>query len=110
MQDVDYDSADSAVSDLSEDEEEDVFDGDSIRDKPSIVNKENTEHSNPQSYSWCIMRLAIIKLCQGHLQDFLNIAGIETQGTCIILKLHNFLCYIIVTANWLFICHTGDPV
>ncbi|KAG8301469.1 DmX-like protein 1 [Homalodisca vitripennis] len=79
-QDVDYDSADSAVSELSEEEEEDnVFEGDSIRDKPPPPHKENTEHSNPASYSWCVMRLAIMKLVQCQLQDFLNVAGIELQ-------------------------------
>lgn len=80
-QDCDYDSADSVVSELSEEEEEDnVFDGDSIRDKPPAPAKENTEHSNPASYSWCVMRLAIIKLVQCQLQDFLTVAGIELQG------------------------------
>ncbi|XP_054286224.1 dmX-like protein 2 isoform X3 [Macrosteles quadrilineatus] len=78
--DVDYDSADSAVSDLSEEEEEDnVFEGDSIRDKPPAPPKDNTEHSNPASYSWCVMRLAVVKLVQCQLQDFLNVAGIELQ-------------------------------
>uniref|UniRef100_A0A1B6DAH6 Uncharacterized protein n=2 Tax=Clastoptera arizonana TaxID=38151 RepID=A0A1B6DAH6_9HEMI len=79
VQDVDYDSADSAVSDLSEEEEEDVFEGDSIRDKPVPTQKENTEHSNPTSYSWCVIRLAIMRLVQCQLTDFLNMAGIELQ-------------------------------
>lgn len=79
---MDYDSADSAVSELSEEEEEDnVFEGDSIRDKPPAPHKENTEHSNPASYSWCVMRLAIVKMLQCQLQDFLNMAGIELQGS-----------------------------
>lgn len=42
--------------------------------------RENTEHSNPNSYSWVIMRLAIMKLAQNQLQEFINIAGIEMQG------------------------------
>ncbi|XP_075227186.1 rabconnectin-3 alpha isoform X2 [Lycorma delicatula] len=82
-QEVDYDSADSAVSDLSDEEEEDVFEGDTTKDKNSSAlsgtQRENTEHSNPTSYSWCIMRLAIMRLVQGQLQDFLNTAGIELQ-------------------------------
>jgi hypothetical protein len=76
---VDYDSADSAVSDLDiEEEEEDVFEGTATNHK--VPDRENTEHSNPSSYSWCVMRLAIMKLVQYQLQDFLNVAGIEMQG------------------------------
>ncbi|XP_023723664.1 dmX-like protein 2 isoform X1 [Cryptotermes secundus] len=75
---VDYDSADSAVSDLDdEEEEEDVFEGTSTN--PKAPDRENTEHSNPSSYSWCVMRLAIMKLVQHQLQDFLSVAGIEMQ-------------------------------
>lgn len=42
--------------------------------------RENTEHSNPNSYSWCVMRLALIRVAQNHLQTFINVAGIEMQG------------------------------
>jgi hypothetical protein len=83
---VDYDSADSAVSDLDdEEEEEDVFEG--TTSNPKVPDRENTEHSNPSSYSWCIMRLAIMKLVQDQLQEFLNVAGIEIQGE----EIHCFL-------------------
>ena len=85
IQEFDYDSADSAVSDLSEGEEEDedVFDsgvGAEIKESKRQTTKENTEHSNPYSYAWLIMRLAVMKLVQDQLQDFLNVAGIELQG------------------------------
>ncbi|KYM98277.1 DmX-like protein 2 [Cyphomyrmex costatus] len=74
---IDYDSSDSAVSDLdSTDDEEDVFDTGS---KPKNKPKDNTEHSNSNSYSWSVMRLAIVKILQQQLQDFLTIAGIEMQ-------------------------------
>ncbi|KAK0178125.1 hypothetical protein PV328_002103 [Microctonus aethiopoides] len=74
---IDYDSSDSAVSDLgSSDDDEDVFD---TNVKPKSKPKDNTEHSNPNGYSWCIMRLAIVKILQNQLQDFLNVAGIEVQ-------------------------------
>ncbi|KYN36646.1 DmX-like protein 2 [Trachymyrmex septentrionalis] len=74
---IDYDSSDSAVSDLdSPDDEEDVFDTGS---KPKTKPKDNTEHSNSNSYSWNVMRLAIVKILQQQLQDFLTIAGIEMQ-------------------------------
>jgi len=85
IQEFDYDSADSAVSDLSEGEEEDedVFDsgvGAEMKESKRQATKENTEHSNPYSYAWLIMRLAVMKLVQDQLQDFLNVAGIELQG------------------------------
>ncbi|XP_069696328.1 dmX-like protein 2 isoform X4 [Periplaneta americana] len=78
---VDYDSADSAVSDLDdEEEEEDVFEGTTTTTtNPKVPDRENTEHSNPSSYSWCVMRLALMKLVQHQLQEFLNVAGIEIQ-------------------------------
>ncbi|XP_070155556.1 dmX-like protein 2 isoform X4 [Polyergus mexicanus] len=76
-EEIDYDSSDSAVSDLdSTDDEEDVFDTSS---KPKNKPKDNTEHSNSNSYSWSVMRLAIVKILQQQLQDFLTIAGIEMQ-------------------------------
>ncbi|XP_058830025.1 dmX-like protein 2 isoform X3 [Topomyia yanbarensis] len=84
----DYDSADSAVSDLDDEEDdEDVF-NDPLNNDPkahqasAAVRKhrrENTEHSNPNSYSWCILRLALIRVAQNQLQTFINIAGIEMQ-------------------------------
>ncbi|XP_011350260.1 dmX-like protein 2 isoform X2 [Ooceraea biroi] len=74
---IDYDSSDSAVSDLdSTDDEEDVFD---TNTKPKSKPKDNTEHSNSNSYSWSVMRLAIVKILQQQLQDFLTVAGIEMQ-------------------------------
>ncbi|XP_047120921.1 dmX-like protein 2 [Schistocerca piceifrons] len=76
---VDYDSADSAESDVEElDEEEDVFEG-SVTGKETVVREDNTEHCNPNSYSWCVIRLALMKLLQYQLQDFLNVAGIEAS-------------------------------
>lgn len=66
----DYDSADSAVSDLDDDEDdEDVF-ADPLNNDPKKSQtaaaikkhrKENTEHTNPNSLSWCILRAAIVK-------------------------------------------------
>lgn len=92
---VDYDSADSAVSDLDdEEEEEDVFEG-TTTTNCKAQEKENTEHSNPSSYSWCVMRLAIMKLVQHQLQDFLNVAGIEMQGEefiSVLWYLYSSLC------------------
>lgn len=80
---MDYDSADSAVSDVDDDEvEEDVFDGGEgeSRRKERQRQEENVEHSNPFSLSWAAMRLAVLRLVQLQMQDFLNIAGIELQG------------------------------
>lgn len=85
---IDYDSSDSAVSDLdSSEDEEDVFDTNS---KPKSKPKDNTEHTNPNSYSWCVMRLAIVKILQQQLQEFLNVAGIEMQGRYFVSMFDNF--------------------
>lgn len=75
---VDYDSADSAESEVEEDEE-DVFDESTVGNERD--DRDNTEHSNPNSFSWCVLRLAITTLVQHQLKDFLNVAGIELQGT-----------------------------
>lgn len=94
---VDYDSADSAVSDLDdEEEEEDVFEG--TTSNPKVPDRENTEHSNPSSYSWCIMRLAIMKLVQDQLQEFLNVAGIEIQELPVCSPLIH--CTLRVVTQW----------
>lgn len=82
----DYDSADSAVSDLDDEDDEDVF-ADPLASETKVSQaaakkkhrRENTEHINPNSYSWCIMRLATVKLAQHQLHDFINISGIEMQ-------------------------------
>lgn len=78
--DVDYDSAGSEQSDEEEEEDEDVFDGETTKGKDEDL-KDNTEHSNPSSYSWAVMRLAVLRIMQKQLQEFLTVAGIELQGT-----------------------------
>jgi hypothetical protein len=94
---VDYDSADSAVSDLEvEEEEEDVFEGTGAN--PKVPDRENTEHSNPSSYSWCLMRLAIMKLVQHQLQDFLSVAGIEIPELPVCSPLIH--CTLRVVSQW----------
>lgn len=84
----DYDSADSAVSDLDdEDEDEDVF-NDPLNNDPKASQtaaaikkhrKENTEHTNPNSFSWSIMRCSIVKYTQHQIQTFIGVAGLELQ-------------------------------
>lgn len=84
----DYDSADSAVSDLDEDEDdEDVF-ADPLSNDPKKSQtaaaikkhrKENTEHTNPNSLSWCILRCSVVKHAQNQIQSFINVAGLELQ-------------------------------
>lgn len=84
----DYDSADSAVSDLdSDDDDEDVF-NDPLSNDPKKLQvamaikrhkKENTEHLHPNSLSWCILRLAILKHVQNLLHQFISVAGLELQ-------------------------------
>lgn len=40
----------------------------------------NTEHSDPDSYSWYVMRVAVLRLAQQKLQQFLQMSGIEMSG------------------------------
>lgn len=40
----------------------------------------NTEHSDPDSYSWYVMRVAVLRLAQQKLQHFLQLCGIEMSG------------------------------
>ncbi|XP_063708500.1 dmX-like protein 2 isoform X2 [Culicoides brevitarsis] len=75
-----YDTSNSTESDEDlDDEEEEVFSGKIITTNTKKDLKENSEHYNPNSLSWAIMRLAIIKITQIQLQTFINIAGIEMQ-------------------------------
>lgn len=83
-----YDSADSITSDIDEDEDDDVF-ADPLNNDPKASQasaavkkhrRENTEHSNPYSFSWLIMRTAILRIAQNQLQDIIAVAGIEMLG------------------------------
>ena len=42
----------------------------------------NTEHCDPNSYSWKLMRFACMKLCKQKITQMLTVAGIEAQGEC----------------------------
>lgn len=52
----------------SESEEEDVF------GSPSTAQVKNTEHSDPNSYSWLILKLATLRMVQSRLTDFLGVS------------------------------------
>ena len=84
--DIEIDSnADDSDDDLSEDEDDlddDPFSN--VRQFP----KENVEHSNPQSFAWCIMRHGCILLAQQNVEKFLSMAGIEYSGKTPDLKIH----------------------
>ena len=70
---IDYDSGDE--SDMEDDVEDYDDDDDPFSNVPA--KEENVEHSNPNSYSWAILRLAILHLAQKNIEKFLSIAGIE---------------------------------
>ncbi len=40
------------------------------------------EHSDPNSYSWCLLRYAIVKLIRNSIVSFLPQIGIELPGEC----------------------------
>ncbi|XP_062854976.1 dmX-like protein 1 isoform X2 [Trichomycterus rosablanca] len=64
---VEYDSEESQGS---EDEDEEDCSEDAFDRSPSVQ-----EHSNNNSYSWCLMRLAMVQLVQVSLKSFYPMAG-----------------------------------
>jgi hypothetical protein len=101
---IDYDSADSAESE-TEEEEEDVFDGSTAGNEAQ--DKDNTEHSNPGSFAWSVMRLGMVQIVERQLKDFLTTAGIELQGKLTYLyfreiylfRIMYFICFIHYTCK-----------
>ncbi|XP_029916827.1 dmX-like protein 1 isoform X2 [Myripristis murdjan] len=65
---VEYDSEESQGS-QDEDEDDDEY-GDMFDPNSAL-----TEHSNHNSYSWCLMRLAMVQLVLGNLKSFYPMAG-----------------------------------
>ncbi|XP_049871334.1 dmX-like protein 2 isoform X2 [Pectinophora gossypiella] len=76
----DYDSAESGAEDAedsgSEVDDDDIFDTSTTK-KEKKSKFSNTEHSDPDSYSWYVMRVAVLRLAQQKLQHFLQMCGIE---------------------------------
>lgn len=62
---VEYDSEESQGSEDEDDEHEDAFD----------LNSPHGEHSNNNSYSWCLMRLAMVQKVLLNLKSFYPTAG-----------------------------------
>ncbi|XP_042889042.1 dmX-like protein 2 isoform X6 [Penaeus japonicus] len=71
---IDYDSSASDDEDIDIDyeEDEDVF------KEPKVI-ADNTEHSDPDSYSWCLLRLATMCAAKSVVGRFLEVAGVELQ-------------------------------
>lgn len=44
---------------------------------PTTVRTVNVEHSDPNSYSWLVLRLATLRIVQTRLNEFLSVAGLE---------------------------------
>ncbi|XP_072393100.1 dmX-like protein 2 isoform X4 [Diabrotica undecimpunctata] len=58
-----------------EDEDEDVFDAPVTKTIKTV----NNEHSDPNSYSWLVLRLATLRIVQNKINEFLAVAGLETS-------------------------------
>ncbi|XP_017016237.2 dmX-like protein 2 [Drosophila takahashii] len=80
----DYDTDDSHES---ENEEEEEDDDDVNVSRSQLKTKDNTEHTNPMSYSWSILRLALIKISTHKIQELVKVAGIELQDLPVISPL-----------------------
>ncbi|XP_047678212.1 dmX-like protein 2 isoform X3 [Tachysurus fulvidraco] len=63
-----------ALYDSDESGEEDEDDDD---DDAFLSDTQMTEHSDPNSYSWCLIRLVMIKLALHNVKNFLPIAGLD---------------------------------
>ncbi|KAK5649288.1 hypothetical protein RI129_000317 [Pyrocoelia pectoralis] len=61
------------VSSDSESDEEDVFDA------PPAVVANNNEHSDPNSYSWVVLKFAILRIVETRIKEFLAVAGLEVS-------------------------------
>ncbi len=78
LQEIDYDSGDDSDGgddDAFDEEDEDI---DPFSNVPPPT--ENVQHSDPNSYAWCMMRYACVKLSQGVLEKFISMAGIDMGG------------------------------
>lgn len=87
--DIELDStADSENEDYSDDEDDDPFSN-------APPKESNNQHSDPNSYAWCLMRYASITLAQQLLEKFLCLAGVEASGTLLMTyafaKYHTFV-------------------
>ncbi|XP_050512359.1 dmX-like protein 1 isoform X3 [Diabrotica virgifera virgifera] len=58
-----------------EDEDEDVFDAPVTKTIKTV----NNEHSDPNSYSWLVLRLATLRIVHNKINEFLAVAGLETS-------------------------------
>ncbi|XP_022241502.1 dmX-like protein 2 isoform X2 [Limulus polyphemus] len=87
---IDYDSSESVPSDVDEEEEDevdadDVFSDFSENTKDAKIHSKKTvetskiDELDPDSYSWGILRYAVVKLVHCHVLTFLGIAGIDLQ-------------------------------
>ncbi|XP_050676166.1 dmX-like protein 1 [Leptidea sinapis] len=78
-EDNDYDSAESGVDEENESEsdaDDDIFDTSNTKSTKRRSGA-NTEHSDPESFSWHLMRVAVLRLARHKIQHFLQLSGIE---------------------------------
>ncbi|XP_076053753.1 rabconnectin-3 alpha isoform X2 [Oratosquilla oratoria] len=71
---IDYDSSTSDDEELEDEYEED----DDIFKEPKNLS-ENNEHCDPDSYSWCLIRMSCVLMAQLVVNKFLEVAGVELQ-------------------------------
>lgn len=69
---VDYDSDESIPSDDEADEDTEI-------EMDDVVKRADTEHSDPHSYSWAILRLTTLKAAMKVMQQVLTTVGVEQQ-------------------------------
>lgn len=86
---MDYDSNASLPSDEDEEVEEgdidDVFGETADKTRSGsrakiLSDSGGLEQLDPASYTWGILRYAVVKIAMKHIVAFINVAGIELQG------------------------------
>ncbi len=91
----DYDSGDESEpddgSDYDDDDDDDPF-------SAAPAKSENREHNDADSYSWAVLRLAMLAVGQKHIETFLSVAGIDLAELPLVSPLM-YKC-LRVTAKW----------
>lgn len=87
----DYDTDDPVESDNEDEDDDDPTEINNSSKMNYQQPKSNTEHLNPSSYSWSILRLAVLQLVSSKIQEFVNVAGIEIQDLPVLSPLSHEL-------------------
>ncbi len=88
---LDYDSGCESDDDVDYDDEDEAEDDDNLDPFSTAPPRAaNTQHSDPNSYAWTLIRYACVKLAQTTLERFIAMAGIELPGNAVCISTHMY--------------------